>query len=244
MVDYKNLCSVLPLLQVISVRSTLHREASSRIITKQSSEQSFKSKPPIYLFGSTMSHLQYFSYKGFGEHMREVLSYSQAVRIGDRIEISGQGMLVTYSCSLSVLAINHWRIIRRLGSKYSQSPHGLSGRNQPSIRQRRASAQRCWWEGLVPGLSSSNFHRTDQWWSHCLACAESSKVDARSQACVDVCWSEPASFGGDEDWDRSVCARWLSIRMQRCVAPFQIYSSLTHTVCPALRLRFKVLFYR
>ncbi|KAE8332717.1 Endoribonuclease L-PSP/chorismate mutase-like protein [Aspergillus sergii] len=38
-----------------------------------------------------MSHLQYFSYKGFGEHMREVLSYSQAVRIGDRIEISGQG---------------------------------------------------------------------------------------------------------------------------------------------------------
>ncbi|KAB8220939.1 Endoribonuclease L-PSP/chorismate mutase-like protein [Aspergillus novoparasiticus] len=27
-----------------------------------------------------MSHLQYFSYKGFGEHMREVLSYSQAVR--------------------------------------------------------------------------------------------------------------------------------------------------------------------
>ncbi|RDW76447.1 RidA family protein [Aspergillus mulundensis] len=38
-----------------------------------------------------MSHLQYSSYKGFGEHMREALSYSQAVRIGDRIEISGQG---------------------------------------------------------------------------------------------------------------------------------------------------------
>ncbi|CBF79169.1 hypothetical protein AN7059.2 [Aspergillus nidulans FGSC A4] len=38
-----------------------------------------------------MSHLQYFSYKGFGEHMREALSYNQAVRIGDRIEISGQG---------------------------------------------------------------------------------------------------------------------------------------------------------
>ncbi|KAL2864852.1 RidA family protein [Aspergillus lucknowensis] len=38
-----------------------------------------------------MSHLQYFNYRGFGEHMREVLSYSQAVRIGDRIEIAGQG---------------------------------------------------------------------------------------------------------------------------------------------------------
>ncbi|KAL4788966.1 Endoribonuclease L-PSP/chorismate mutase-like protein [Aspergillus venezuelensis] len=38
-----------------------------------------------------MSHLQYFSYEGFGKHMRETLSYSQAVRIGDRIEIAGQG---------------------------------------------------------------------------------------------------------------------------------------------------------
>ncbi|BCS19557.1 RidA family protein [Aspergillus puulaauensis] len=38
-----------------------------------------------------MSHLEYFNYKGCGEHMREFLSYSQAVRIGDRIEIAGQG---------------------------------------------------------------------------------------------------------------------------------------------------------
>ncbi|KAL4913897.1 Endoribonuclease L-PSP/chorismate mutase-like protein [Aspergillus aurantiobrunneus] len=38
-----------------------------------------------------MSHLQYFSYKGFGEHVRDALSYSQAVRIDDRIEVAGQG---------------------------------------------------------------------------------------------------------------------------------------------------------
>ena len=38
-----------------------------------------------------MSHLQYFNYKGFGEEMFEKLWYSQAVRIADRIEISGQG---------------------------------------------------------------------------------------------------------------------------------------------------------
>ncbi|KAL5333692.1 Endoribonuclease L-PSP/chorismate mutase-like protein [Aspergillus crustosus] len=38
-----------------------------------------------------MSHLQYFSYEGFGEYMREALSYNQAVRIGDRIQISGRG---------------------------------------------------------------------------------------------------------------------------------------------------------
>lgn len=38
-----------------------------------------------------MSHLKYYSYKGFGQMMTERLRYSQAVRIGDRIEIAGQG---------------------------------------------------------------------------------------------------------------------------------------------------------
>ncbi|RAQ99392.1 YjgF-like protein [Stemphylium lycopersici] len=38
-----------------------------------------------------MSHLQYFDYPGFGERSKEQLNYSQAVRIGNRIEVSGQG---------------------------------------------------------------------------------------------------------------------------------------------------------
>ncbi|GAA6020735.1 hypothetical protein JCM10207_002006 [Rhodosporidiobolus poonsookiae] len=38
-----------------------------------------------------MSHLQYFNYPGVGEHNAEHFHYSQAVRIGDRIECSGQG---------------------------------------------------------------------------------------------------------------------------------------------------------
>ena len=40
---------------------------------------------------SNMSHLQYFDYEGFGDNMKRDLNYSQAVRIGDRIEVSGQG---------------------------------------------------------------------------------------------------------------------------------------------------------
>jgi enamine deaminase RidA (YjgF/YER057c/UK114 family) len=36
-----------------------------------------------------MSHLKYSNYEGYGERMSG--GYSQAVRIGDRIEISGQG---------------------------------------------------------------------------------------------------------------------------------------------------------
>ncbi|KAJ9606651.1 hypothetical protein H2200_008659 [Cladophialophora chaetospira] len=36
-----------------------------------------------------MSHLKYFNYPGWGDIMAE--TYSQAVRVGDRIEISGQG---------------------------------------------------------------------------------------------------------------------------------------------------------
>ncbi|CAI6089399.1 hypothetical protein V2G26_011355 [Clonostachys chloroleuca] len=38
-----------------------------------------------------MSHLKYSVYPGFGEYVRDNLGYSQAIRIGDRIECSGQG---------------------------------------------------------------------------------------------------------------------------------------------------------
>lgn len=38
-----------------------------------------------------MSHLQYFAYKGVGERNQQKFRYSQAVRIGDRIECAGQG---------------------------------------------------------------------------------------------------------------------------------------------------------
>ncbi|EFY85347.1 hypothetical protein J3458_021238 [Metarhizium acridum] len=38
-----------------------------------------------------MSHLQYYAYEKFGVRQREVVGYSQAVRVGDRIEVAGQG---------------------------------------------------------------------------------------------------------------------------------------------------------
>lgn len=38
-----------------------------------------------------MSGLQYFSYNGYGEKLLKEMHYSQAVRVGDNIEISGQG---------------------------------------------------------------------------------------------------------------------------------------------------------
>ncbi|KAJ9488820.1 hypothetical protein VN97_g4466 [Penicillium thymicola] len=38
-----------------------------------------------------MSRLTYYNYDGFGKLLRERNKYSQAVRIGDRIECSGQG---------------------------------------------------------------------------------------------------------------------------------------------------------
>ncbi|KAH7121902.1 endoribonuclease L-PSP [Dactylonectria estremocensis] len=38
-----------------------------------------------------MSNLKYFSYDGFGKFALENYGYNQAVRVGDRIEISGQG---------------------------------------------------------------------------------------------------------------------------------------------------------
>ena len=38
-----------------------------------------------------MSHLKYYCYPGVGERDRQRNGYSQAVRVGDRIECSGQG---------------------------------------------------------------------------------------------------------------------------------------------------------
>lgn len=40
-----------------------------------------------------MSHLQYFDYEGaFADRSRREINYSQAVRIDNRIEVSGQGI--------------------------------------------------------------------------------------------------------------------------------------------------------
>ncbi|KAK9244186.1 Endoribonuclease L-PSP/chorismate mutase-like protein [Lipomyces tetrasporus] len=38
-----------------------------------------------------MSHLPYYNYEGFGKKQQQKFWYSQAVRIGDRIECAGQG---------------------------------------------------------------------------------------------------------------------------------------------------------
>ncbi|KAK2611227.1 hypothetical protein N8I77_004589 [Diaporthe amygdali] len=38
-----------------------------------------------------MSHLQYFTYPGFGDFVKEHTYYNQAVRVGDVIEVAGQG---------------------------------------------------------------------------------------------------------------------------------------------------------
>ncbi|WYZ39354.1 hypothetical protein EsH8_III_001268 [Colletotrichum jinshuiense] len=38
-----------------------------------------------------MSGLKYFSYKGYGATLLQEMHYNQAVRVGDNIEISGQG---------------------------------------------------------------------------------------------------------------------------------------------------------
>jgi enamine deaminase RidA (YjgF/YER057c/UK114 family) len=53
-----------------------------------------------------MSNLQYFDYKGFGERSKKDLNYSQAVRIDNRIEISGQGSLERMAYSHNLLTIS------------------------------------------------------------------------------------------------------------------------------------------
>lgn len=41
-----------------------------------------------------MSHLTYYNYDGVGQRNRQNFKYSQAVRVDDRIECSGQGKCI------------------------------------------------------------------------------------------------------------------------------------------------------
>jgi hypothetical protein len=60
-----------------------------------------------------MSHLTYYNYEGFGQEAHQNYSYSQAVRVGDRIECSGQGRSILKYLSQKVA---DEQIYRRVGS--------------------------------------------------------------------------------------------------------------------------------
>jgi hypothetical protein len=44
-----------------------------------------------------MADLQYYAYDGVGKRNQQNFRYSQAVRVGDRIECAGQGTFIPYS---------------------------------------------------------------------------------------------------------------------------------------------------
>lgn len=60
----------------------------SSIYSFASSFQLPTSLAPTY---SKMSHLKFYAYEGAGQQKQRDFWYSQAVRVGDRIECAGQG---------------------------------------------------------------------------------------------------------------------------------------------------------
>ena len=62
-----------------------------------------------------MSHLQYYSYEGVGQTNLQTYRYNQAVRIGDRIECAGQGILTLLSAALTLRIIS---LTERLPSRW------------------------------------------------------------------------------------------------------------------------------
>jgi hypothetical protein len=66
--------------------------SSPKCWLRRAEYKNLASKPTRSLISlAKMSHLQYFDYPGFGERSKKELNYSQAVRIDNRIEVSGQG---------------------------------------------------------------------------------------------------------------------------------------------------------
>jgi hypothetical protein len=54
-----------------------------------------------------MSHLEYYNYEGYGKRAAKDIWYSQAVRVGDIIECSGQGATFLPLAPLSLVTNNH-----------------------------------------------------------------------------------------------------------------------------------------
>jgi hypothetical protein len=58
-----------------------------------------------------MSGLKFYSYEGMGQHLLRDLGYSQAVRVGDRIEVCGQGernKTPWYGLDSNVIFVTRW----------------------------------------------------------------------------------------------------------------------------------------
>jgi enamine deaminase RidA (YjgF/YER057c/UK114 family) len=54
-----------------------------------------------------MSHLTYYAYEGVGQKNQKAYGYSQAVRVGDRIEIAGQGGTRLYKSCIKAGGIHY-----------------------------------------------------------------------------------------------------------------------------------------
>jgi hypothetical protein len=70
----------------------ISRTISSHIKNPHFSNVQFRKEIVTNRQGFEISSLQYFIYKDFGERSKQEFNYSQAVRIGDRIKVSSQGL--------------------------------------------------------------------------------------------------------------------------------------------------------
>jgi hypothetical protein len=76
-------------------RSNLYKDIAWKpqvtpISTSKSQQEQYQQTP---WYKHTMSELQYYRYKGWGEVAHKKSNYNQLVRVGDRLECSGQGTL-------------------------------------------------------------------------------------------------------------------------------------------------------
>jgi hypothetical protein len=106
-----------------------------------------------------MSQLKYSTYEGAGEFLTNLLGYSQTVRIGDRLEISGQGELLHHINSHHTVSFidKFSQVAGLLRTKHSASPrHSWSRLTRLSTTLTRLSNQ----AGEKAGSRSSESTRT------------------------------------------------------------------------------------
>lgn len=133
-----------------------------------------------------MSNLRYYTYEGFGERSQQQFWYSQAVRIGDRIECAGQGTRNRSSLSPHTLTILEHR---RAGSEDKSLPCKARGPDRSGICKRGSCSHKRRRSRVATGLSRQFIPCSLGRFRHCRYGAQLQALDAIPPTDLDLCGS-------------------------------------------------------
>ena len=162
-----------------------------------------------------MASLQYSSYQGWGQFTKSM--YSQVVRVGDRLEISGQGMVKQFKSVQHVTnRASRWLGDRDCFDRRHRISEKSSGRNCSGFQKCGRCVEGRGRQGMGGSVSSKlvSYNRT---WPRTYANDGRgiSEVDAKSSTNLDADRSSSIGSTGYEggNWSQCLCAEMMLFTM-------------------------------